>query len=100
MRRSGVSCAPLPERIIEWRRCFMPIGPWPRARFAIVWNRERHVCRSFAIPSSYDLWRGADDGLAAPASILWGAFDKIQGRIYVISELFQSGMCPRRWAAV
>ena len=54
----------------------------------------------FCDTASYDLWRGADDGLAAPASILWGAFDKIQGRIYVISELFQSGMCPRRWAAV
>jgi hypothetical protein len=62
--------------------------------FASVWNRERHVCRSFAIPSSYELWRGADDGLAAPASILWGAFDKTQGRIYVISELFKAGMLP------
>jgi hypothetical protein len=66
--------------------------------FANVWEKSRHVVPSFPIPTSWNLWRGADDGLAAPACVLWGAHDKTQNRIYVVSELFKSGMLPDEMA--
>jgi hypothetical protein len=66
--------------------------------FASIWDKSKHVVPSFPIPTSWDLWRGADDGLAAPACVLWGAHDKTQNRIYVVSELFKSGMLPDEMA--
>jgi hypothetical protein len=66
--------------------------------FASVWDKARHVVRSFPIPSGWSLWRGADDGIAAPACVLWGAHDPIQNRIYVVSELYRAGMLPQEMA--
>ncbi len=40
------------------------------------------------------MWRGADDGYAAPACVLWFAHDEIHDRLYVVQELYRSGMTP------
>ena len=49
-----------------------------------------HTCDPFTIDPEWNVWRGADDGMNAPASILW--FIKRDGIYYVIGELYRSGM--------
>jgi Terminase large subunit, T4likevirus-type, N-terminal len=59
------------------------------------WNPRMHVCGPFAIPATWELWRACDDGYAAPACVLWFAHDRdITDTIYVIEELYRSGMTP------
>src|SRR5439155_21949087 len=57
-----------------------------------------HTCEPFAVPATWDLWRGADDGYAAPACVLWLALDKIHDRIFVVQELYQRGLTPEEMA--
>ena len=58
------------------------------------WNPRIHVCEPFPIPESWTKWRGADDGYAAPACVLWFAHDATHDRIYVIRELYRSKITP------
>ena len=58
------------------------------------WNPRIHICDPFPIPESWSKWRGADDGYAAPACVLWFAHDETHDRIYVIRELYRSKMTP------
>src|SRR5215831_9225144 len=46
-----------------------------------------------------EIWRGADDGFANPAAVLWLAHDEIYDRVYVVAELYRSGMTPEVFAA-
>ena len=62
------------------------------------YSYARHTCEPFAIPATWDLWRGADDGYAAPACVLWLALDKIHDRIFVVQELYQRGLTPEEMA--
>ena len=45
--------------------------------FAEAWDKSKHVINPFAIPYSWGhptmgrIWRGADDGFAAPAAVVW-----------------------------
>jgi len=66
--------------------------------FGASWDRDRHVCRSFPIPSGWTLWRGCDDGYANPACVLWCAYDEAYDRVYVVSELYAAGMLPEELA--
>jgi hypothetical protein len=50
------------------------------------------------IPENWEMWRGADDGFAAPACVLWFAHDPVYDRIYITDELYASGMTPRDMA--
>jgi Terminase large subunit, T4likevirus-type, N-terminal len=63
-----------------------------------VWQKDLHVIVPFAIPDSWEVWRGADDGFKAPASCLWLTRDPILDRTYVIKELYKSGMLPEEFA--
>ena len=58
------------------------------------WVYQKHTCEPFPIPAEWDVWRGADDGFAAPACVLWLAHDATHDRMYVIEELYQRGMTP------
>lgn len=69
------------------------------AVFGEVWRHSLHVCRPFAIPANWDIWRGGDDGYASPASIHWLAQDKDLGTIYVIREIYQAGLLPDKLGA-
>lgn len=60
--------------------------------FGDVWREHRHICRPFAIPADWKIWRGADDGFAAALCTLWGAEDPNTGTIYVIDELYGTGI--------
>lgn len=62
--------------------------------FGDVWRRARHVCRPFALPSHWRIWRGGDDGYVAPAACYWLTEDPEVGTIYVARELYRPGMLP------
>ncbi len=49
------------------------------------WDYNRHTCEPFPIPVEWEVWRGADNGYAAPCAVLYLALDKIHDRIYVDS---------------
>jgi len=40
------------------------------------------------------MWRGADDGWAAPAAVLWLAHDKINDIVFCVRELYRKQMTP------
>lgn len=50
------------------------------------------------IPAAWEIWRGADDGYAAPACVLWFAKDEIHDHVYVVAELHRSGLTPQEMA--
>jgi hypothetical protein len=62
------------------------------------WDYNKHTCQPFPIPVSWDIWRGADDGYAAPACVLWLAYDKTHDRYYCIDELYERGLTPEAMA--
>jgi hypothetical protein len=62
--------------------------------FVPPWNRQKHICRPFPIPTGWRILRGCDDGYVAPLSCHWVAEDKAYGRFYVIGELYKSGLLP------
>jgi hypothetical protein len=68
-----------------WRRFDMNGQPW-------------HVIKGFDIPYGWDLWRGADDGFAAPAACYWFTQNPDTKTIYVIDELYREGMLPEAFA--
>jgi hypothetical protein len=56
------------------------------------WDPCIHVCSPFPIPVEWEIWRGGDDGFASPCAVLWFAHDKIHDRIFVVQELYTSGL--------
>ncbi len=44
------------------------------------------------------MWRGCDDGYANPAAVLWLARDPIYDIVYIVRELYGSGMTPQTMA--
>jgi hypothetical protein len=90
------SLAALPE---PTRKALL-LGRWDVFEGAVFseWDSSLHVCDTFTVPTEWDMWRGADDGYAAPACVLWFAHDKIHDRIYVVDELYRSGMTPEAMA--
>lgn len=80
----------------------MAEGDWKivaGAMFGGVWRDERHVCKPFAIPESWKLWRGADDGFASPAACYWLAQNPDTKQVFVVRELYAAGMLPDTYAA-
>jgi hypothetical protein len=65
------------------------------------YSYDRHTCEPIdpaTIPESWPVWRGADDGYSAPAAIIWLAYDKIHDRVFVVREVYQSGLTPETMA--
>ncbi|MEO5856243.1 MAG: hypothetical protein ABIR21_09345 [Chthoniobacterales bacterium] len=91
------SLAALPETT----RKALLLGRWDVFEGAVFseWDHKIHVCDPFPVPAEWPMWRGADDGYAAPACVLWFAHDEIYGRLYVVQELYRSGMTPEVMAA-
>jgi hypothetical protein len=72
-------------------------GRWDCVAGAVFdeFSHDKHVCDPFAVPASWDIWRACDDGFRAPACVLWLAHDRDgTDTIYVIAELYGSGMTP------
>ncbi len=67
--------------------------------FGDVWRHEEHTCDPFEIPVEWKMWRGGDDGFSpAHAAVLWFAEDPHTGTIYVVDELYKTGMRPEVFA--
>ncbi len=58
------------------------------------WDYQKHTCEPFEIPQGWEMWRGADDGYAAPACVLWLAYNKVHDRVFVVDELYERGLGP------
>jgi hypothetical protein len=70
-------------------------GRWDVFEGAVFeWDPRVHVCQPFPIPVEWEMWRGADDGFAQGAAILWMTRDEIYDRVFVVQELYASGMTP------
>jgi hypothetical protein len=68
------------------------------AVFGARWRDELHTCDPFPIPRGWRVWRGADDGYAAPAAVHWFTQDPNTKTVYVIDELYKSRMLPEEMA--
>jgi hypothetical protein len=66
--------------------------------FGSVWRKHLHVCQPFPIPFDWKIWRGADDGYAAPHAAVWITMDPATGTHYVIDELYKANMLPEEVA--
>lgn len=77
------------------------LGDWSACIGQIFtsWDYQKHTCEPFAVPYSWELWRGADDGFSAPAAVLYFAHDKTYDRLFVVQELYQAGMTAETMAA-
>ena len=77
----------LPE--VERRRLLD--GDWDVAEGAAFseFNRYRHVCDPFEIPSGWPRFRAADYGFSSPSCVLWGAVDH-DGNIWIYRELYST----------
>jgi len=84
------------------RRKALLEGSWTAAegQFFDTWSYAQHTCADFKIPSEFSMWRGGDDGYSEmnPAAVVWLAHDKIHNRIFVVRELYRSGMTPETMA--
>lgn len=88
------------EALPEAQRKALLLGRWDTFEGAVFseWDYQRHTSDNFAIPYSWEIWRGADDGYAAPACVLWFAHDTTYDRIFVIQELYQAKLTPEAMA--
>ncbi len=90
------SLAALPEAT----RKALLLGRWDCFEGAVFseWDSRIHTCKPFQVPDEWPMWRGADDGYSSPAAVLWLAHDRIHDRIFVVDELYKSGMTPETMA--
>jgi len=88
------------QALPEASRKALLLGRWDVFEGAVFseWDYNHHTCAPFAIPAEWDVWRGADDGFAAPACCLWLCYDPVNDRIYVIDELYARGLTPEAMA--
>jgi hypothetical protein len=72
-------------------------GRWDSVSGAVFdeFSHAKHVVEPFPVSYTWDIWRACDPGFRAPAAILWCAHDRDgTDTVYVIAELYQSGMTP------
>jgi len=67
--------------------------------FGDKFRYDRHVIKPFPIPATWEIWRGGDDGYSAPASIHWLTENPDTGTVYVIGEIYKTGMLPAQLAS-
>jgi hypothetical protein len=86
------------DALPEDTRKMLKEGRWDVVAGAMFseFDHRKHVCDPFKIEATWKLWRGADDGYNAPACVLWAA--EYDHRIYIIDELYRSGMTPEAMA--
>ena len=77
-------------------------GRWDSYEGAVFseWNPHVHVCKPFAVPNEWPMWRGADDGFANPACVLWFAHDEMYNHVMLWRNFTNPGMTPEKMASV
>ncbi len=88
------------QALPEATRKALLLGRWDAYEGSVFseWDYGIHTCDPFPVPVLWKTWRGADDGYAAPACVLWFAHDEIHDRVYVIQEIYERGMTPQEMA--
>jgi hypothetical protein len=88
------------EALPEATRKALLHGRWDVYEGAVFseWDYNRHTCDSFEVPEEWEIWRACDDGYAAPACVLWFAYDDVHDRIFVVDELYERGLGPEELA--
>jgi hypothetical protein len=83
----------LPDSIREAYRD----GSWDLfvGQFFTEFNRDRHVCKPFAIPRAWPRWIAVDYGYGAPWCVLWLARDPATRQTVVYRELYQTNVIDR-----
>lgn len=69
-------------------------GDWfvtPDSFYADAWNPTIHVCKPFAIPSDWKVFRAMDWGFKMPGCVLWLAMDP-DDVLYVVRQMMFRGM--------
>lgn len=69
------------------------------AMFGNTWRKHLHEMNAFPIPIEWPIWTGMDDGFAAPAACYWMTQNPDIKTIYVIAELYRTGMLAPDFAA-
>lgn len=80
----------LPE--IERRQKLL--GDWDTfsGQYFSEFSRQNHVVPPFAIPESWQRYRGIDFGTANPFCCLWGAVDPADGTMYIYREAYNKNL--------
>lgn len=80
----------LPE--IERRQKLL--GDWDTfsGQYFSEFQRSEHVVSPFAIPESWQRYRGIDFGTANPFCCLWGAVDPADGTMYIYREAYHKNL--------
>lgn len=80
----------LPE--IERRQKLL--GDWDTfsGQYFTEFDRSVHVVEPFAIPETWQRYRGIDFGTANPFCCLWGALDPSDGTMYIYREAYQKNL--------
>lgn len=80
----------LPE--MERRQKLM--GDWDTfsGQYFSEFDRSRHLVEPFAIPDTWQKYRGIDFGTANPFCCLWGALDPSDGTMYIYREAYQKNL--------
>jgi hypothetical protein len=59
------------------------------------YSHAKHICDPFPLPATWQKWRGADDGFAAPFACLWLAWDRDgTDTVFITHELYQRELTP------
>ena len=61
-------------------------------------RQSTHMTERFPVPHEWPVWRGADDGFASPAAVVWLARDPFYNITYVIDELEKTKMDSNEFA--
>jgi len=66
------------------------LGDWDTfsGQYFVEFQRSSHVVPGFAIPESWQRYRGIDFGTANPFCCLWGAVDPADGTMYIYREAY------------
>lgn len=70
------------------------LGDWDTftGQYFGEFDRSRHVIEPFAIPETWQRFRGIDFGTANPFCCLWGALDPSDNTMYIYREAYQKNL--------
>jgi hypothetical protein len=70
------------------------LGDWDTftGQYFVEFQRNIHVIPPFAIPPTWQKFRGIDFGTANPFCCLWGALDPSDGTMYIYREAYAKGL--------
>src|SRR5205823_2704977 len=80
------------QALPQAQRKALLLGRWDSVAGSVFeLDHSVHVCDPFPVPTSWQRWRGCDDGYRAPFACLWFAHDRDgSDTVFVVGEIYQS----------